>query len=159
VHSGAVCCRRHPRSSPVHDAFGALYRLLRRRAACRQCLWRGSGRDTGTLGGRAFRSCVSRHRRGALRPSGEVIELTAQSHTFDQTTLSVPADQAFHIVFTNAELLTKHNLEIEDGDRNEVFFGKVFDGEATMTYDVPALAAGTYRFLCTVHPEMEDARR
>jgi plastocyanin len=86
--------------------------------------------------------------------SGDAIEITAQSHAFDQTTVSVPAGEAFHIVFTNDELLTPHNVEIEDSDGNELFFGKAFDGVETRTYDVPALAAGTYRFLCTVHPEM-----
>ena len=32
--------------------------------------------------------------------------------------------------------------------------GEVFTGVATRTYDVPALAAGSYQFVCTVHPNM-----
>jgi plastocyanin len=35
-----------------------------------------------------------------------------------------------------------------------VFLGDVFPGIETRTYDVPALAAGEYAFLCTVHPTM-----
>jgi plastocyanin len=87
--------------------------------------------------------------------SGVAVEIKAQSHAFDRATLTVPAGEAFHIVFTNEETVTPHNVEIEDTDGNELFFGKVFDGVETRTYDVPALAAGTYRFLCSVHPEME----
>ena len=34
------------------------------------------------------------------------------------------------------------------------FQGDVFPGVATKAYDVPALAAGPYAFVCTVHPSM-----
>ena len=86
--------------------------------------------------------------------TGPVVEISADSHRFDRAVLDVPAGQAFHIVFTNDELLTPHNIEIEDAQGEEVFFGKPFEGDDTRTYDVPALPAGTYGFLCTVHPEM-----
>jgi plastocyanin len=86
--------------------------------------------------------------------SGPVVELSADSHRFDRSTLEAPADRAFHIVFTNDELLTPHNIEIEDAQGEEMFFGTPFEGEETRTYDVPALPAGTYTFVCTVHPEM-----
>ena len=36
----------------------------------------------------------------------------------------------------------------------EVFQGEVFNGVAKKTYDVPPLPAGTYAFVCTVHPTM-----
>ena len=36
----------------------------------------------------------------------------------------------------------------------EVFKGEIFPGVATKTYDVPALDAGAYAFVCTVHPTM-----
>ena len=32
--------------------------------------------------------------------------------------------------------------------------GEIFNGVETRTYDVPALPAGTYGFVCTVHPNM-----
>ena len=35
-----------------------------------------------------------------------------------------------------------------------MFKGEIFNGVAVKTYDVPALAAGTYPFVCTVHPNM-----
>ena len=35
-----------------------------------------------------------------------------------------------------------------------MFTGPIFPGVATKTYDVPALAAGAYTFVCTVHANM-----
>ena len=35
-----------------------------------------------------------------------------------------------------------------------VWTGEIFNGVETRTYDVPALPAGTYGFVCTVHPNM-----
>ena len=36
----------------------------------------------------------------------------------------------------------------------EVFRGEVFPGPAKKTYDVPPLQAGSYGFICSVHPTM-----
>ena len=36
----------------------------------------------------------------------------------------------------------------------ELFKGTIFPGVATQTYKVPALSAGSYVFVCTVHPNM-----
>ena len=35
-----------------------------------------------------------------------------------------------------------------------VWEGDIFNGVETRTYEVPALPAGTYGFVCTVHPNM-----
>ncbi|MEA2607483.1 MAG: hypothetical protein QOI00_2240, partial [Chloroflexota bacterium] len=35
-----------------------------------------------------------------------------------------------------------------------VFKGAIVTGPAKVSYQVPALAAGSYRFLCDVHPTM-----
>ena len=45
-----------------------------------------------------------------------------------------------------------HNVEIKDSAGAVKFKGEVFPGVATRQYQVPALAAGTYPFICTVHP-------
>ncbi len=35
-----------------------------------------------------------------------------------------------------------------------MFKGDIFNGVAQIEYEVPALPAGTYTFICTVHPNM-----
>ena len=85
--------------------------------------------------------------------AGTVVRVSAQNIAFDPTELSVPADTAFQIVFTNNEVLP-HNVEIKDAAGTSLFQGEVFSGPATRTYDAPPLAAGTYQFVCTVHPNM-----
>ncbi len=45
-------------------------------------------------------------------------------------------------------------LHLGDVNGAELFKGEVFNGVATRVYDVPALDAGAYAFVCTVHPTM-----
>ena len=85
---------------------------------------------------------------------GTVIDIAALNIAFDQATLSAPADQPFQIRFANNDPGIPHNVEIKDGSGTSVFTGDIFNGVETRTYDVPALAAGDYPFLCTVHPNM-----
>ena len=67
----------------------------------------------------------------------------------------VPAGKPFQIEFENKDSV-QHNVAIFDSDKltKNFFRGTVFAGPKTMTYDVPALAAGTYYFHCDVHPNM-----
>lgn len=85
---------------------------------------------------------------------GTVIELAAAVIAFDQSALSAPADAPFQIAFANNDAGIPHNVEIKDAAGTSVFKGEIFNGIETRTYDVPALAAGAYTFLCTVHPNM-----
>jgi plastocyanin len=68
--------------------------------------------------------------------------------------VTAPADQPFQILFKNNDPETPHNVEIKDGSGTSMFQGGIFNGVAEQTYDVPALAAGEYVFICTVHPTM-----
>ena len=73
---------------------------------------------------------------------------------FEQTELSAPADAPFVMRFDNKDAGTPHNVEIKDANGQSVFKGEIFNGVAVKDYAVPALAAGTYQFVCTVHPNM-----
>jgi cytochrome c oxidase subunit 2 len=87
---------------------------------------------------------------------GEAIKITAEGVKFLETAVTAPADKPFRIDFENKDPGTPHNVAIHEGSPTgaEVFKGEVFNGVATKTYDVPALKAGTYGFVCTVHPTM-----
>ncbi len=83
------------------------------------------------------------------------IAISAKDLQFSTETLSAPADEPFQIAFDNQES-APHNVAIyrDAGAAEEVFVPEPFSGPAAVTYDVPALAAGTYFFRCDVHPDM-----
>lgn len=78
--------------------------------------------------------------------------IAAEGLAFDTATLSAPADTEFTITFTNNDSIS-HNIAVTPAAGGDAAFeGEIFGGPATQTYDVPALAAGDYAFLCQVHP-------
>ena len=93
-------------------------------------------------------------------PSGEVagptLAVSAVNVKFEQADLQAPADTDFRIAFDNKDAGTPHNVAIHEGSPTgpAVFTGDIFPGPEMRTYDVPALPAGPYAFVCTVHPNM-----
>jgi plastocyanin len=110
----------------------------------------------------AFKSTASPTPAGSATPApsaapgGETVtlELTAQGIKYDKVSLEAPANTPFKIKFTNNDAGVPHNVQIlRDGV--SVWQGDIFSGVDVRTYDVPALAAGSYTFICTVHPTMK----
>ena len=64
-----------------------------------------------------------------------------------------PAARPFQLVFDNQES-ARHNVAIQGSDGGDVFTGELFSGPDVRVYSVPPLDAGTYKFICSVHPEM-----
>jgi plastocyanin len=89
-------------------------------------------------------------------PSGPPggLALTAQNVKFSTDKLAAPAAKAFQILFDNKDAGTSHDVDILDSSGKKVFDGPDFPGPAQKTYDVPALAAGTYKFECSIHPAL-----
>jgi cytochrome c oxidase subunit 2 len=93
----------------------------------------------------------------APAPSGgaaTTLELSAINVAFSASTLEAPAGQPFAIHFVNNDASVPHNVEIKDTSGTSVFKGDLITGPSEITYSVPELAAGTYTFVCTVHPNM-----
>ncbi len=86
--------------------------------------------------------------------TGETVKEAALNIAFVNKDLAAPADAPFKLEFDNQDAGVPHNIAIKDASGAEVFKGEVFSGAAVKTYDVPALAAGDYTFVCTVHPNM-----
>jgi plastocyanin len=89
----------------------------------------------------------------SLDPAGP--KLAAIGIAFDRAELAVSADRPFILVFENREAVT-HNVSIyaDSSRQDRRFEGVLFGGPATRWYPVPALAPGTYVFLCDLHPSM-----
>ena len=84
------------------------------------------------------------------------VTITAQGLKFLETGFEQPADTPFTIAFVNLDPATAHNVAIHEGSATgpAVFTGDIFPGVAAQVYDVPAIPAGSYTFICTVHPSM-----
>jgi plastocyanin len=84
---------------------------------------------------------------------GSRLSIAADDLKFDKDCLAVGADSPFTIRFTNKEKVS-HNVEIlraHDSDE-ALYTGGIFPGPRSVTYEVPALPAGSYHFHCQVHP-------
>ena len=86
-------------------------------------------------------------------PSGDTVSVVAKDITFTTPAVSAPAGKAFTIAFDNQDG-APHNIVISDPSGAQVFKGEIVASQK-VDYQVPALAAGTYSFLCEVHPDMK----
>lgn len=82
------------------------------------------------------------------------LHISAQNIQFDTGHLAAPVGRAFVLEFDNNDSGVPHNLEIRDASGASVFKGEIITGPARVSYQIPALAAGSYTFLCDVHPTM-----
>ncbi len=77
---------------------------------------------------------------------------------FDPKELEGPANTAFTVVFDNEDTSTSpHNWVLKDSTGAKVAIGGdtgFFSGPEKREFQIPALAAGSYSFLCEVHPSV-----
>ncbi len=85
---------------------------------------------------------------------GTTVDISANNTAFDQKEAAAPADAAFVIHFDNKESGVPHNVEIKDANNQSVFRGEIITGPKQADYQVKALPAGTYQFVCSVHANM-----
>jgi hypothetical protein len=88
-------------------------------------------------------------------PDADVV-LHAVDIAFLEPGFTAPADEAFTIALVNEDDGIPHNVAIHEGSATgpEIWAGEIFNGVETRIYDVPPIPAGTYTFICTVHPNM-----
>ena len=91
---------------------------------------------------------------GTTAATGALLDISAQNIAFDTNHLDAPAGQAFVLEFANNDPGVPHNVEIKDANGASMFKGQIITGPAKASYQVPALAAGSYTFVCDVHPNM-----
>ncbi len=96
---------------------------------------------------------------GSAAPSGggDGLAIAAQGVQFDVDELRAPADADFQIAFDNRDQGVPHDVDIRDSGGQVLDDNEIVTGPTQVTYDVPALAAGEYVFVCSVHPNMVGA--
>jgi mono/diheme cytochrome c family protein/plastocyanin len=87
-------------------------------------------------------------------PVGEAITVTAQNIQWVETEISAPADTPFTITLDNQDNGVPHDIVVRDPSGAEVARSEIITGIATTDLSVPALAAGSYQFICSIHPNM-----
>ena len=78
----------------------------------------------------------------------------AQGIAFVDTTFTAPAGKPFTLAFVNEDQGTPHNVELKDASGKVAYKGEIFNGVETRVYEVPALPAGTYPYVCSIHSNM-----
>jgi plastocyanin len=98
---------------------------------------------------------------GGPAPSGStasgapgVVSIVAQGVKFTTPDVAAPANQDFTINFDNKDPSTPHDVDILGGDGSKVFDGQPITGPKQTTYQVKGLAAGSYKFECSIHPSL-----
>ena len=80
------------------------------------------------------------------------VQLSSNELRFDKAKINVPMDVTFAITLENQEVVP-HNVIISGQPRPAG--SEPFSGPASRTYVFAGLAAGTYTFVCELHPEMK----
>jgi plastocyanin/mono/diheme cytochrome c family protein len=89
----------------------------------------------------------------SLPANAVTLNVTASQIAFDVKTLDAPANAAFAIHFVNQDAGIPHNVEIRKSDGTTVVQDNpVLNTTGEITYVINPLAAGTYEFICKIHP-------
>jgi len=87
-------------------------------------------------------------------PAAGDVMVVAEGIKFVPTELSAPAGTPFTIAFDNRDASIQHDVDINGPDDGKVFDGDVITGPDQTVYEVDALDAGAYGFVCSIHPNM-----
>jgi cytochrome c oxidase subunit 2 len=91
-------------------------------------------------------------------PPGSVVDVTAVSviDGFDPKELTAPADTPWTIQLDNVDTAAPHNVAIKaaNPDGTDWIGLPIANAGQKATYSVPAIAAGSYTFYCSVHANM-----
>lgn len=89
----------------------------------------------------------------SLGADATVLKETAVNIAFDTKEFTVDAGKAFGVDFVNNDPAgVQHNFQIKDSSGNVVDDPPLVDGGGSQTYVFAGLSAGTYTFICKVHP-------
>jgi hypothetical protein len=87
--------------------------------------------------------------------SGLVVKLTASLAIWSLSTIKAPAGKVWHVRIDDQDgIPITHNFTVASGPAvaERIFMSPNFRFGIS-TFDIPALPAGSYLFICTIHPE------
>ena len=159
--------REHPRAADAVGDLSAPGRPGRRRdrSSSRRCSRptrptagpaAGRAAGAGARRARGARRIRRRRRRAARRRAVQRADvlIEAKNITVRRDVLHGPGRQAVHDRLRQPGRRHAPQHRAQGRGRHVGLQGRDFNGVATKIYDVPALPAGTYTFLCIVHPTM-----
>ncbi|MEA2546041.1 MAG: Cupredoxin-like domain [Chloroflexota bacterium] len=88
--------------------------------------------------------------------SKTIVKVVAAHVRWVPTTLAAPAGKVWHVRIDNQDGPPEHhNFVVASGKTfpERIYQSRNFN-KGTFTFDVPALPAGKYLFICTVHPDV-----
>jgi plastocyanin len=86
-------------------------------------------------------------------PSGTVLNLVAKDIAYSGLDLEVAAEAPFAIAFQNQDPAgVTHDVDIRDAGGNVLANQEPINGGTSTNYTYAGLAAGTYTFICSIHP-------
>ena len=88
--------------------------------------------------------------------AGVTTQVTAEGLAFDTAEIVLPAGEETTLHFVNNDAGVQHNIVIatDSSLSEQLFTGELITGVAETDYTIPPLDAGTYYFVCLVHPAM-----
>jgi hypothetical protein len=88
------------------------------------------------------------------QPADVAATVVAKGIAFDIKSIEVPADQAFRILFRNQDPASvPHDIDIRQSDGATVIQDRpTINGGQETTYQYDPLPAGSYVFICSIHP-------
>jgi plastocyanin len=85
-------------------------------------------------------------------PSGDEVVIVAKDLKFTTTSLTIKANEQTPIILDNQEA-APHNIAVKDASGEIIFKTEIVSSKKTASI-LPPMAAGSYPFLCEVHPDM-----
>ena len=85
-------------------------------------------------------------------PDAPVLEVVAEGIAYDVKELEAPAGTTFVIHFENKDASVPHDVDIRLGDGTVVADNALVKTVGDANYVIDGLDAGTYTFICSVHP-------
>jgi len=114
----------------------------------------GSAAASGGAASATPAASASAEASGGAGGGGATVEIVASGIQFTTTQVTAPAGQKLTLTFKNQDAGVPHDVDIKDQSGGEVFKTDIFNGPADKSFEFGPLQAGTYPFMCTVHPNM-----